>query len=123
MRIADAARAAGTTPRALRWYEQHGLLDTRRTPAGHRVYDAADMTRIHNIRALLELGFTVDDIATFTPFLDGRLPDRFPASPASPCEAAMARTRGRLAVLDRRIAELTRVRDRLAASIAPEPAR
>ena len=28
MRIGDAAAAAGTTPRALRFYEQRGLLDS-----------------------------------------------------------------------------------------------
>lgn len=43
MRIGDAAAAAGMTPRALRYYEQQGLVTARRTPSGHRVYDAEDI--------------------------------------------------------------------------------
>ncbi|OHV33909.1 MULTISPECIES: MerR family transcriptional regulator [Pseudofrankia] len=118
MRITDAARAVGATPRALRWYEQHGLIRAARTPAGYRDYSDSDLARIRNIRTLLSLGFTLEDIATFDAFLDGRLPERFAASPGGPCEAALARSRERLATLDRRIAELTGLRDRLAASIS-----
>jgi DNA-binding transcriptional MerR regulator len=118
MRITDAARVVGATPRALRWYEQHGLIHAARTPAGYRDYSDADLARVRNIRTLLGLGFTLEDIATFGPFLDGQLPERFAASPGGPCEAALARSRERLATLDRRIAELTGLRDRLAASIS-----
>ncbi|MGH3239306.1 MAG: MerR family DNA-binding transcriptional regulator [Spirillospora sp.] len=39
MRISDAAAAAGTTPRALRFYEQRGLLPPpSRTSGGQRRY-------------------------------------------------------------------------------------
>ncbi len=117
MRITDAARAAGTTPRALRWYEQHGLLRVARTAAGYRDYRPADLVRIGNIRALLDIGFTLEDIVTFDAFLDGDLPARFAALPGGRCEAALARSRDRLAALDRRIAELSLLRDRLAASL------
>lgn len=47
MRIAEAARALGTTPRALRYREQLGLLPRSRNedrPAGHRRYADQDLT-------------------------------------------------------------------------------
>jgi MerR family copper efflux transcriptional regulator len=118
MHIADAAHAVGTTSRALRWYEQRGLVEVTRSPSGYREYGPAELTRLRNIRALLDLGFTIDDIVTFGPFLDRDLPERFAADPGGPCEVALTRTRDRLATLDRRIAGLTEVRDRLAASLA-----
>jgi DNA-binding transcriptional MerR regulator len=50
MRIGDAAAAAGTTPRALRFYEENGLLHPpRRTAAGQRLYGPADVDRIRVI--------------------------------------------------------------------------
>ena len=45
MRIGDAAAAAGTTPRALRFYEENGLLPAARTAAGQRVYGPQDVRR------------------------------------------------------------------------------
>ncbi|MEK8171174.1 MerR family transcriptional regulator [Streptomyces sp. M19] len=38
MRIGDAAAAVGMTTRALRYYEQRGLLTARRTASGQRDY-------------------------------------------------------------------------------------
>jgi len=102
----------------LRWYEKHGLLAVSRTSAGYRDYTSADLLRLRNIRALLDLGFTLDDVATFTAFLDRDLPERFAADTGSPCEAALARTHARLATLDQRITELAELRNRLAASLA-----
>jgi MerR family transcriptional regulator, copper efflux regulator len=46
MRIGDAAAAAGTTPRLLRFYEQNGLLASpQRSSAGQRVYGPRDKVR------------------------------------------------------------------------------
>jgi hypothetical protein len=63
MRISDAAAAAGTTPRALRFYEANGLLPPpRRTRAGQRVYGPPEVARLRVIRELLGLGLTVADL-------------------------------------------------------------
>ncbi|NED84009.1 MerR family DNA-binding transcriptional regulator, partial [Streptomyces sp. SID11233] len=43
MRIGELAQRAGTTARALRYYEARGLLAARRDAHGHRVYGAADL--------------------------------------------------------------------------------
>jgi MerR family copper efflux transcriptional regulator len=115
MRIGDAARAAGTTARALRYYEQQGLLTASRTGDGYRSYDEADVRRVRNIRELLALGFTVDDVRTFAELLDQDLPVRFVLADASGrCETALRVALDRIAALDERIAQLARVRERLA---------
>lgn len=63
MRIGDAAAAAGTTPRALRFYEERGLLTPPpRTATGQRRYRPDDMARVRVIRELLALGLTVEDL-------------------------------------------------------------
>ncbi|MFJ9617472.1 MerR family DNA-binding transcriptional regulator [Streptomyces noursei] len=46
MRIGDAAVAAGLTPRALRSYEQQGLVTARRTPSGHRAAEVVARRRL-----------------------------------------------------------------------------
>ena len=114
MRIGDAAREAGTTTRALRYYEQRGLLAAGRTDQGYRCYDQSSVQRVRNIRELLALGFTIDDIHTFTDLLDQELPARFaPADESGRCDNALKVARERVASLSERIARLTDLRDRL----------
>ncbi|MEV7677834.1 MerR family transcriptional regulator [Streptomyces sp. NPDC088341] len=63
MRIGEAAAATGTTPRALRFYEQRGLLPPPvRTASGQREYGPAEIERVRVIRELLGLGLTVEDL-------------------------------------------------------------
>ncbi|MFD7168502.1 MerR family transcriptional regulator [Streptomyces violascens] len=63
MRIGDAAAAAWTTPRALRFYEERGLLPPpRRTAGGQREYGPDEVARVRVIRELLALGLTVEDL-------------------------------------------------------------
>lgn len=69
MRIGDAAAAAGMTPRALRYYEQQGLVTARRTPSGHRVYDEEDIRRLRAVRELRDAGLTVGDVRAFAHLL------------------------------------------------------
>ncbi|WP_181797297.1 MerR family transcriptional regulator, partial [Streptomyces sp. WELS2] len=108
MRIGELAEATGATPRALRHYEQQGLITSTRAPNGYREYDADAVVRVRNIRRLLAAGLTLDDVQVFLPCLDGDVT----AGPASP--KALEVARDRLAVLDARIAAQTRLRDRLA---------
>ncbi|GAA4019580.1 helix-turn-helix domain-containing protein [Allokutzneria multivorans] len=109
MRIGDAAAAAGTTPRALRFYEQRGLLPPpTRTHTGQRVYDVHDVKRVRVIRELLALGLTVEDLRGCADRLDqiGTTP-----CPRSPRDGVAAR---RLETLSAEIDRLTAVRDSLA---------
>ena len=114
MRIGDAAREAGTTTRALRYYEQQGLLSAGRTGQGYRQYDEASVRRVRNIRELLALGFTIDDVRTFADLLDQELPARFAlADDSGRCDTAMRVAQERVAALEERISHLTHLRDRL----------
>lgn len=119
MKIGDAAAAAGTTPRALRFYEQRGLLDPpRRTRTGQREYQPADVNRLRIIRQLLDLGLTVEDVRACADRLHLLAGDRLPESvPDGVCVQSSAVVRRRLALLDDEIARLTTIRDRLAARI------
>ncbi|HEY0389806.1 MAG TPA: MerR family transcriptional regulator [Gaiellales bacterium] len=58
-RIGELARRVGTTPRAVRYYEELGLLPGRDRPeGGHRIYDDHDEQRLRDVlhvRTLLGL--------------------------------------------------------------------
>ncbi|MFI1941942.1 MerR family transcriptional regulator [Streptomyces purpureus] len=111
MLIGELARATGTTARALRHYEQAGLITSARADNGYRVYDAGAVVRVRNIRYLLEAGLTLEDVTAFRVCLDGDM------TVAPPSAVGLAIARRRLAVLDARIAAQTEARDRLAAAL------
>ncbi|MFZ3572779.1 MerR family transcriptional regulator [Streptomyces sp. BH097] len=122
MRIGDAAAAAGTTPRALRFYEERGLLPPpRRTGSGQRTYNERDVARIRVVRRLLSLGLTVADVRAC-----GDRIDLLIAEPDCRCSApgaAQGVVDQRIAAIDAEIARLTVLRESLAGRItAPEPA-
>ncbi|MGH3252735.1 MAG: MerR family transcriptional regulator [Trebonia sp.] len=124
MRIGDAAAAAGTTPRALRFYEANGLLPPlRRTRAGQRVYGPREVARLRAIRELLSLGLTVTDIRNCADRLDLIEGDTLPpyGGPGA-CASATGIAARRIAALDGEITRLTALRDQLAARIGAEPA-
>ncbi|MFI2609143.1 MerR family transcriptional regulator [Kitasatospora sp. NPDC018619] len=116
MRIGDAAAAAGTTPRALRFYEERGLLrPPARSASGQREYGPAEVARVRVIRQLLAVGLTVDDLASRAHRLDLLEldpPVRCTASPGPDTFAPVVHAR--LAALDAEIARLTALRARLA---------
>ncbi|MFE4355490.1 MerR family transcriptional regulator [Kitasatospora sp. NPDC056800] len=120
MRIGDAAAAAGTTPRALRFYEQRGLLrPPARSASGQREYGHAEVARVRVIRQLLATGLTVDDLAGRAhrlDLLDQDPPVRCSGSPGPDTFAPVVHAR--LAALDAEIARLTALRARLAHHIA-----
>ncbi|GAA2141950.1 MerR family transcriptional regulator [Streptomyces synnematoformans] len=114
MRIGDAAAATGTTPRALRFYEQRGLLPPPpRSATGQREYGPPDLARVRVIRELLALGLTVADLAA-----RARTLHEVSEYPPPRCGSPDTRDAGavvghRIAVLDAEIARLTRLRDQL----------
>jgi MerR family copper efflux transcriptional regulator len=121
MRIGDAAAAAGTTPRALRFYEQNGLLPPpRRTATGQRDYGAREVERVRVIRELLSLGLTIADVRSCADRLHLIEGDALPdyAAPGA-CSQTTGVARRRLAALDAEIDRLTRIRERLADRLGP----
>jgi MerR family copper efflux transcriptional regulator len=117
MRIGEAAAAAGLTPRALRYYEQRGLLAARRTPSGHREYDQEDVNRLRVVRELLEAGLTIADVQAFAHALSMDPSGDVTDSDPNGCPVAEVTLR-RLADLDRSIKRLTEVRERLTHALA-----
>src|ERR1700734_3248891 len=63
--IGAAAERAGVSERALRYYQQLGLLVPACTPGGLRRYSQEDLARVARIRELQTLlGLNLDEIAT-----------------------------------------------------------
>ncbi len=56
---AEVAKRLGVSVKALRLYEQRGLVAPRRTEAGWRVYGPGEIARLHQIVALKRLGLTL----------------------------------------------------------------
>ena len=67
MRISEAARCAGTSPRMLRYYETEGLLAPMRRDNGYRDYGAGEVLAARKIVALSHAGFPLSLIRTVLP--------------------------------------------------------
>ena len=101
--IGKVAEAAGVATTTLRFYEREGLLSpTDRSRAGYRLYDEGAVQRLEFIRAAQAVGFTLDDIRTLLE-LNGD----------TPCEQVQSLIERRLAEVDAKLADLTRVRSTL----------
>ena len=71
-RVGQLAKATGKTVRAIRFYEELGLLDPAdRTKGGFRQYDSNALVRIHWIDRLQELGFSLKEIRDFLETIRG----------------------------------------------------
>ncbi|GAA2797756.1 MerR family transcriptional regulator [Saccharopolyspora taberi] len=67
MRIGELARRTGVSERALRYYEEQGLLRPERRPSGYRVYGDADVAAVRRIRVLLAAGLSTAQILEVLP--------------------------------------------------------
>lgn len=65
-KVGELARSTGLTVRTLHHYDRVGLLSpSGRTASGHRLYAAADVARLQQVRSLRELGFSLDEVREF----------------------------------------------------------
>jgi DNA-binding transcriptional MerR regulator len=63
VKIGEAARRAGFTVKALRYYDRHGLLPpSGRSRSGYRLYDDVDLHRLEFIGQAKALGLALDEI-------------------------------------------------------------
>ncbi|GAA3038286.1 hypothetical protein GCM10020000_15590 [Streptomyces olivoverticillatus] len=124
MRIGEAARAAGVTAKAVRYYESLGLIAPGRLANGYRDYDEHDVRLLREVKALGRLGIPAERTRPFLECLAAGMPY------ADDCPASLAGYHEAIGELDRRIAELTARRAALAAhlrhaayrgSSAPQP--
>ncbi|HEX6345431.1 MerR family transcriptional regulator [Umezawaea sp.] len=112
MRIGELAELAGTTTRALRYYEAQGLLPARRDGRGYRTYDRSDLRLVAEIRSLTGIGFALEETRPFVECLR----DGHPTGDS--CPASVAVYRRKLAEVDDLIDRMTAVRDRLRDQLA-----
>ena len=70
MRIGELARRTGVSVRALRYYEEHGLLVAERTAGHQRVYAAAAPERVRLLRRLFAAGLSSTTIGSLLPCVD-----------------------------------------------------
>ncbi|MEW9532979.1 MerR family transcriptional regulator [Microbispora sp. NPDC049125] len=112
MRIGELARRAGVSPRALRYYEQQGLIRARRSPNGYRDYDESDVRIVAEIRALMAVGFTLDDTRPFVDCLRSGHPS------GGSCPESVAVYQRKLAEIDTEIRALLARRSDVAAQLA-----
>ncbi|PPK65407.1 MerR family transcriptional regulator [Actinokineospora auranticolor] len=67
MRIGELARRSGVSERALRYYEEQGLLSPNRTPSGYRDFEESHVDTVRRIRSLLAAGLSTAIIAELLP--------------------------------------------------------
>ncbi|MEU1463842.1 MerR family transcriptional regulator [Streptomyces sp. NPDC005727] len=108
MRIGELAARAGTTTRALRYYETRGLLPARRDGKGHRTYDEGDLRLVRQIRTLQDCGFDLEETRPFVECLRAGHPE------GDSCPASLVVYRRKLDELDALIGQLTAVRETVA---------
>jgi len=99
------AKATGVSTDTLRHYERLGLLPaTQRTDSGYRRYRPDTIERVQLIQRALIIGFTLKELGSVLAHRD--------KGPA-PCRRVRSLVDERLAALERRLTELTGLRDDL----------
>ncbi|MFI7316840.1 MerR family transcriptional regulator [Streptomyces venezuelae] len=70
MRIGEVARGAGVSVRAVRYYEQQGLLIAERSPAGQRLYRQDAISKVRFFQQMFAAGLTSQRIIELLPCWD-----------------------------------------------------
>jgi DNA-binding transcriptional MerR regulator len=70
MRIGDVAHRAGVSTRALRYYEEQGLLTSERTSTGQRTYAESAVERVRLIQQFFTAGLPSRTILQLLPCVD-----------------------------------------------------
>ncbi|AKU17801.1 MerR family transcriptional regulator [Luteipulveratus mongoliensis] len=71
MKIGELSRRVGVSIRALRYYEEVGLLQPSRTPSGYRIFDEDDVQTVAHIRLLLAAGLRTELITEMLSCMTG----------------------------------------------------
>lgn len=65
MQIGELASKTGASPRALRHYEDRGLIVPERTSGGYRAYSQDDIVRVAQIKTMIDAGLTTASIKRY----------------------------------------------------------
>lgn len=105
MQIGQLAQRAGVAIDTVRYYERHGILPTpQRQASGYRRYAEGDVARLRFVRRAKSLGFTLVEIRELL---------ALSSRPADDMAGLKAAAGEKLADVENKLAELTRVRDGL----------
>ena len=103
--IGELAERSGIATSAIRYYEDRGLVRSRRTPGNQRRYERAMLRRLAFIRTAQRVGLSLEEIEAALATLP---------SNRTPTKADWTRlSRGWRPRLDAQIAQLERLRDTL----------
>ncbi len=106
MRIGELAARTGASVRALRYYEEQGLLQAERSHSAQRTYDENAVDRVRLLRQLYSAGLNSSTIAALLPCVD--------SPSAEVTEEAVALMRREHSRLGSQIDDLVTTRDQLA---------
>lgn len=107
----------GTTTRALRFYEEQGLLTAPRTANGYREYGPDEVRLVSEIRRLQDIGMSLDETRPFVACL------RAGHGAGDECADSIDVYRRKLAEVDDAIKRLTILRAQLLAELTDAVAR
>lgn len=71
MKIGELSDRTGASVRALRYYEEKGVLTPDRTPSGYRIFADSDIRKVAHIQTLLAAGLGMDLIGEILTCLSG----------------------------------------------------
>ncbi|MEQ0563308.1 MerR family transcriptional regulator [Amycolatopsis sp. NEAU-NG30] len=117
MRIGELAQRTGVTTRALRFYEDQGLLRARRSANGYREYDEHDLQLVKEIQTLQTVGLTLEETRPFVECL------RSGHETGDACASSIEVYRRKLEEADALLARLGGIRAELAGKLAAALAR
>jgi DNA-binding transcriptional MerR regulator len=103
MRIGELAGQAGVSVRALRYYEEQGLLASERSTSGQRYYTEDAVDRVRLIQMLYRAGLNSKAVSGIMPCMDSGMA-------STDMLELLAAERDRI---DERMRELAETRDRL----------
>jgi MerR family mercuric resistance operon transcriptional regulator len=110
MRIGAIARQGGITVEAVRFYEKQGLIDEPpRDESGYRNYPAETVRRVLFIKKSKELGFSLQEIKEL---------HHLKYEPGSTCNDVKQKAARKVANIENRIENLTKIKEALNALIA-----
>jgi len=104
MNIGNAAEKSGLSAKTIRYYEDIGLLQADRAGNGYRDYSMSDVHRLRFLQRSRSLGFSVEECRQLLSLYSDK--DRESAD-------VKAIAKAKLTEIDRKLAELTELRDTL----------
>jgi DNA-binding transcriptional MerR regulator len=113
VRIGELAEASGVSTRSLRYYEQQGLIRSRRTPGGWRDFDGAMVERVVVIQHLFAAGLGSATVGELLPCLEAPPEERTGVMEQLLAQEA-ERLRAKRRDIDRELETLEALRDETA---------